>query len=209
MSAILGQLVVHHPFDVGSKQRDAWLHQIEDLKLLASAVPLSHFFLEFSIPRMGKRADAILLAGGIVFVLEYKVGASEYWGHAADQALDYALDLKNFHTGSHDRTIIPILIATDAPAVISGVEPWSDGVSRTLLANSETLGPLIKGVLIELGSDAADDPFAWAQSSYKPTPTIVEAARALYQGHDVHENFSKRSRRGEPVLYCFVYCQRD
>ena len=186
-TAILGQLVVHHPFDVGSKQRDAWLHQIEGLKLLASAVPLSHFFLEFSIPRMGKRADAILLAGGIVFVLEYKVGASEYWGHAAGQALDYALDLKNFHTGSHDRTIIPILIATDAPAVISGVEPWSDGVARTLLANSETLGPLIKAVLSELGSDAADDPFAWAQSSYKPTPTIVEAAQALYQGHDVHE----------------------
>ena len=92
LTTILGQLVVHHPFDVGSKQRDAWLHQIEGLKLLASAVPLSHFFLEFSIPRMGKRADAMLLGGGIVFVLEYKVGASEYWGHAADQALDYALD---------------------------------------------------------------------------------------------------------------------
>jgi len=85
-TAILGQLVVHHPFDVGSKQRDAWLHQIEALKLLASAVSRSHFFLEFSIPRMGKRSDAILLAGGMVFVMEYKVGASEYWGHAADQA---------------------------------------------------------------------------------------------------------------------------
>jgi hypothetical protein len=64
---------------------------------------------------MGKRADAIFLAGRIVFVLEYKVGASEYWRHAADQALDYALDLKNFHFGSHDRTIVPILIATNAP----------------------------------------------------------------------------------------------
>ena len=131
---------------------------------------------------MGKRADAILLAGGIVFIMEYKVGASEYWGHAADQALDYALDLKNFHTGSHDRTIVPILIATDAPAVVSGVEPWSDGVARPLLANSETLAPLIKAALSELGSAAADDPLAWARSSYKPTPTIVEAAQALYQG---------------------------
>ena len=181
-TAILGQLVVHHPFDVGSKQRDAWLHQIEGLKLLASAVSRSHFFLEFSIPRMGKRADAILLAGGIVFVMEYKVGAGEFWGHAVDQALDYALDLKNFHTGSHNRTIVPILVATDARAVVSGVEPWSDGVARPLLANSEN-----KAALCELGSDAADDPLAWARSSYKPTPTIVEAAQALYQGHDVHE----------------------
>lgn len=186
-TAILGQLVVHHPFDVGSKQRDAWMHQIEDLKLLASAVSGSHFFLEFSIPRMGKRADVILLAGGIVFVMEYKVGATEYWGHAADQALDYALDLKNFHAGSHDRRIVPVLIATDAPAVVSGVEPWSDGVVRPLLANSDTLAPLIKAALREFGSDAVDDPLAWARSSYKPTPTIVEAAQALYQGHDVHE----------------------
>jgi hypothetical protein len=197
-TAILGQLVVHHPFDVGSRQRDAWLYQIEDLKLLASSVSRGHFFLEFSIPRMGKRADAILLAGCIVFIIEYKVGASEYWGHAADQALDYALDLKNFHTGSHDRTIVPILIATDAPAVISGVEPWSDGVARPLLANSETLAPLIIAALSEVGSDAADDPLAWARSSYKPTPTIVEAAQALYQGHDVHE--ISRSEAGAESL---------
>ena len=101
--------------------------------------------------------------------------------------LDYALDLKNFHTGSHNRTIVPILIATDAPPVVSAVEPWSDGVARPLLANSETLAPLIKAALSELGSDAADDPLAWARTSYKPTPTIVEAAQTLYQGHDVHE----------------------
>jgi hypothetical protein len=186
-TAVLGQLVVQHPFDVGSKQRDAWLLQIEDLRRLAPAIPQSHFFLEFSIPRMGKRADAILLAGGIVFVLEYKVGASEYWGHAADQALDYALDLKNFHSGSHDCTIVPVLIATGAPAVASSVELWSDGVMRPLFANSENLPTLIKAVLSQLGSNAADDPLAWGRSSYKPTPTIIEAAQALYQGHDVHE----------------------
>jgi hypothetical protein len=197
-TAILGQLVLHHPFDVDSKQSDAWLHQIEHLKLLASAITRGHFFLEFSIPRMGKRADAILLAGGIVFVLEYKVGAGGYWGNAADQVLDYALDLKNFHAGSHDRTIVPILIATDAPAVISGVKPWSDDVARPLLANSETLAPLIKTALSELGSHALDDPLAWARSSYKPTPTIVEAAQALYQGHDVRE--ISRSEAGKENL---------
>jgi hypothetical protein len=197
-TAILGQLVARHPFAVDSKQRDAWMDQIENLKILASAIPQGHFFLEFSIPRMGKRADAILLAGKIVFVLEYKVGADEYLPNDADQALDYALDLKNFHAGSHSRTIVPILVATEAPALASDIKPWSDGVVRTALANRETLVPLIKAALRDLGSNAADDPIAWALSSYKPTPTIVEAARALYQGHDVYE--ISRSEAGKENL---------
>ena len=62
-STVLGQLVARHPFDVGLKQRDAWMGQIENLKLLAAAIPQVHLFLEFSIPRMGKRADAVLIAG--------------------------------------------------------------------------------------------------------------------------------------------------
>ena len=122
-----------------------------------------------------------------MFVLEYKVGAEEYWGHAADQALDYALDLKNFHAGSHDRTIVPILVATNAPGRASAVERWSDGVMRPLLANSETLAPLVQSVLDTFGASSADDALVWARSTYKPTPTIVEAAQALYQGHDVQE----------------------
>jgi hypothetical protein len=119
-TTILGHLVARHPFDVDRRQRDAWLVEIEDLKALAVAISHGHLFLEFTIPRMGKRADAILLAGGIVFVLEYKIGATEYLGQAADQALDYALDLKNFHTGSHARSIVPVLVATDAPT-----ETWA------------------------------------------------------------------------------------
>ncbi|MHC5143354.1 MAG: DUF2075 domain-containing protein, partial [Planctomycetota bacterium] len=31
------------------------------------------------------------------------------------------------------------------------------------------------------------DPDAWQQSIYKPTPTIIEAAQALYKGHSVQE----------------------
>jgi hypothetical protein len=87
-TTILGHLVARHPFDVDRKQRDAWLVEIEDLKALAIAIPHSHLFLEFAIPRMGKRADAILLARGVVFVLEYKIGPTEFMAHAADQVLD-------------------------------------------------------------------------------------------------------------------------
>ena len=114
-SAILGELVAHHRFDVDLRQRDAWKSQIADLKELVRTLPDSYLFLEFAIPGMGKRADVIVVAEGVVFVLEYNVGAGDYARHAVDQVLDYALDLKNFHEGSHDRTIVPVLVATGAP----------------------------------------------------------------------------------------------
>ena len=185
-SAILGALVSHHHFEVDLKQRDAWIKQIEHLKELAAAIPDGHFFLEFAIPRMGKRADVVVVARGIVFVLEYKVGAREHARSAIDQVLDYALDLKNFHEGSRDRPIVPILVATEAPPEPLELETWLDKVVRPILANSETTRPYMQSIM--KGSGSCDlDPVAWAASPYKPTPTIVEAAQALYQGHDVRD----------------------
>jgi hypothetical protein len=61
---------------------------------------------------MGKRTDTILLYQGIVFVLEFKVGADTFDRASTEQVIDYALDLKNFHNESHARCIVPILIAT-------------------------------------------------------------------------------------------------
>ena len=184
--AILGDLVSHHRFEVDLNQRDAWMAEIEDLKALALAIPDIHLFFEFAIPRMGKRADVILVARGVVFVLEYKVGAKEYFRYAIDQALDYALDLKNFHAGSHDRTIVPVLVATKAAQAPLNITTWSDKVASPILANRETLLPCMRSLLHQLGS-ADCDPLVWAASAYKPTPTIVQAAQALYQGHDVRD----------------------
>ena len=80
-----------------------------------AAVPDAWLAFEFAIPRMGKRADAIVILSGIVFVLEFKVSAETFTGAAIEQVTDYALDLKNFHSASHSRIIIPVVIATDAP----------------------------------------------------------------------------------------------
>ena len=100
-SAILGELVARHTFDVDLNQRGAWQTEITHLQQVVGSLPGAHVFLEFAIPRMGKRADAVLVASDLIFVIEYKVGAKEYQRHAIDQVLDYALDLKNFHAGSH------------------------------------------------------------------------------------------------------------
>ena len=185
-AAVLGELVAHHTFTVDQNQRNAWQVEISHLQEVANDLSDSFFFLEFAIPRMGKRADAVIITGGIVFVIEYKVGADDYRKHAMDQVLDYALDLKNFHEGSHSRTLVPILVATKASAQELEVNVWSDGVMRPIPTNRETLLPTIRELLASLKSIPIDAE-AWAASSYKPTPTIVEAAQALYRGHDVQE----------------------
>jgi hypothetical protein len=185
-AAILGDFVKHHTFAVDQRQSNAWQVEILHLQEVAKALCDSFIFLEFAIPRMGKRADAVIISSGLVFVIEYKVGADDYHKEAVDQVLDYALDLKNFHEGSHSRTIVPILVATNAPPRELNLQAWADGVIRPIFANRETPLPAIQTLCANLKSQPINAE-TWAASSYKPTPTIIEAAQALYRGHDVRE----------------------
>jgi hypothetical protein len=71
---LLGLLAEKLPFAIEPTQRAAWQYQIEHLRALAAELPTAHFFMEFLIPRMGRRADLIVILGGVIFVVEYKVG---------------------------------------------------------------------------------------------------------------------------------------
>src|SRR4051812_28623957 len=110
-SLILGELAKKPEFSLEEKKRDSWNTQVVLLKEWLENVDGDIIF-EYSIPRMGKRIDCVLISAGIVFAVEFKVGARSYESHAIDQVMDYALDLKNFHAQSHNKTIIPILICT-------------------------------------------------------------------------------------------------
>ncbi|MHC4857852.1 MAG: DNA/RNA helicase domain-containing protein, partial [Planctomycetota bacterium] len=137
------------------------------------------------------QACNILLIDGIIFVLEFKVGEESYPLYALDQALDYALDLKNFHEQSHTKKIIPILISTHAiehinVLHINVLQPFEDSVFEPLRANKKNLMRILKWASAE-HKDGQMDADAWQQSIYKPTPTIIEAAQALYKGHSVQE----------------------
>jgi hypothetical protein len=184
--AILGELVASHTFDTDVLQRGAWQHQIKALKKILPLLPSSDVLFEFAIPRMGKRADVVLLTGGIVFLLEYKAGEASYPRHAIDQALDYATDLKNFHEGSHHRKIVPVLVSTKAERVSISDEWFDDDVSQVQCANDDSLPEVINYFVSNHGS-ADLDHASWIASTYKPTPTICEAAQALYSGHDVSD----------------------
>jgi hypothetical protein len=185
--AVFGRLAANCPFDVVQAQSGAWGVQIAQLQALGAELPSAHIFLEFAIPRMGRRADAVIVAGGLVFVLEYKVGAADFARHALLQVQGYALDLAHFHETSRGLPIIPVLVATQAPARGAGLGLWAgQGVHPPLCAAPADLGLLI-GQHVAASSAAPIDALVWAQGDYRPTPTIIEAAQALFRGHAVAE----------------------
>jgi hypothetical protein len=181
---ILGKLSLASDRDVTDLQRRAWVRQIDHLRASLSG-HAGHIAFEFVVPRVGKRADVVLVIGSVVYVLEYKAGASSFDKAARDQVFDYALDLKNFHAGSHQVPVVPILIATEADSKM-GTPSWHEDLvaDPVLLGHSglpEALG------LYQRPDQPVIDAAAWFESAYSPTPTIVEAAKALFGGHQVSD----------------------
>ena len=184
---ILGKLAVNNDFALIQTQRDAWVAQIGILSDTLVSYTGSIYF-EYSIPRMGRRIDVVLLIGPVIFVIEFKVGEGEFTSFAMDQVCDYALDLKNFHDTSHAQHIAPILVATNAKDVIPiiAVTPQNDKLLFPIKSNVAQLGKVIEDVLsfVDGGDINISD---WENGRYCPTPTIIEAAMALYNNHSVSE----------------------
>ncbi len=185
-SSIVGKIVLNFPHELQGTQRDAWQGQIEHLHEALRDYSDGHVAFEFQIPRIGRRADVILLLRGIVFVLEYKVGQKAYDRASVDQVTDYALDLKNFHSASETLPIVPILVATGATIRPFVFEKSSDGVFRTNLANIESLPEALR-LALDMVEAPRLHPETWLAASYRPTPTIVEAATILYETHSVED----------------------
>lgn len=183
---VLGTLTAAHPHDLDIDQRRAWEEEIAILKEALRGVEGTIYF-EFDVPRLGSRIDAVLISGPAIFPIEFKCGEGEY--HKADhnQAWDYALDLKNFHLASHHAPLLPVLVAT--AALLSDDEwqsPHSDGVRPPRRCRGADLGrALTEGLTLVDGPPL--DGAAWGTAPYHPTPTIIEAARALYSRHTVED----------------------
>lgn len=206
--SILGNLAMNSTFAVDTTQLTAWEQQIAILKVALVGIEGS-IFLEFVVPRIGSRVDAVLVSGPAIFVIEFKVGATKYNRADVNQAWDYALDLKNFHQASHGAQIFPMLVATEAPkSDTDWPEPFADGVYPPVCSNSFGIAELLKrGLSSARGLDI--DATQWGASSYQPTPTIIEAAQALYSEHSVEaiarsdsgaRNLRETSKRIEQVI---------
>lgn len=186
---VLGALARGESLSLEASQRDAWLAEIAILqRTLAPYRSRGKVYFEYAVPRLGKRIDVLLLIDNVLFVIEFKIGESEFTASATEQVWDYALDLKNFHETSHDKPIAPILIAThaetDAPAY-SG-RSHGDGVLLPIHATPDILSAVLDGVLKSCDGHRIN-PETWENGRYQPTPTIIEAAIALYGGHSVDD----------------------
>jgi len=184
---ILGKLASNYEFSLEQNQRDAWLEEI--IILHKVLFPFNgYIYFEYSIPRMGQRVDVIVLIGPVIFVLEFKISEKEFPLYAVDQVWDYALDLKNFHESSHNHYIAPILIATKAQSVnyFVATTPQEDKLLSPIKSSTVSLTEVIQKVLsFAEGEDI--DHSQWESGRYRPTPTIIEAAMALYNRHSVDD----------------------
>lgn len=183
---VVNNLIVNSEFPVLPTQRDAWVGSIN--VLCASLIGLEgSIFLEFNIPRMGRRIDAVVIIGPVCLVVEFKIGEAEFNRQDVEQAWDYALDLKNFHEASHTISIVPVLVASEANISLpTSLIADHDEVYKPIYVGSDGLRSVIDLAQQAIaGSDI--DQKRWPTASYRPTPTIIESARALYAQHSVQD----------------------
>ena len=189
-NTIFGALCEAYHGDALTTTRDAWLGEIDILQRALKPWMYSggYIVFEYDIPRLGKRVDVILLLKGIVFCLEFKVGESKIIESDVDQVLDYALDLKNFHKFSQDKVIVPILIATKYSKRSTNIQKsvYDDRVVNPLVTGENGIEEIITEILT-VYPDESDIDVNWTISPYSPTPTIIEAARTLYESHSVED----------------------
>ena len=188
---IAGYLAYAYTQDINNDTTNSWRVEIETLqKSLVSYAGRGSIYFEYNIPRMGRRVDAILLIDELVFVLEFKTLDQKFSRESSNQVWDYALDLKNFQQGSLNKTIIPILVVPNEKnsCCVLDLKPFEDNVYEPLWVNSERLQEAIELCIPNESPEwSKNNDDRWARSGYEPTPTIIEAAVALYKEHTVEE----------------------
>jgi hypothetical protein len=209
---VFGKITSQSQFNDLLTQKAAWLAEIAALRdqLQSWASCDGAVYFEYSIPRLGGRVDVVILLRHVLFVIEFKAGAHEFSRGALDQVWDYALDLKNFHESSHYVPVVPILVATEVHHIPTTDDFHADGdhVASPVCAGIDGISKAI-GLGLAYFDGNRIDPTYWESGRYRPTPTIVEAARALYAGHAVEEvsrsdagaeNLSVTSRRVSEII---------
>lgn len=183
---VLGQLLINDEFETTDLQKNAWRREIEILQSQLYDFPDGEIAFEYTIPRIDHRIDVVCIIRGIIFLLEFKVGDKVYKKATDDQVVDYALDLKYFHEASQNRYIVPISVSTEAPNAENRIFFMEDQIAEVLHSNKKTISSTITTIL-GTASDASLSMTAWGNSRYAPTPTIIEAAQALYRNHSVDD----------------------
>lgn len=184
VESILGQLLINDEFETTDLQKNSWKEEIKILQKQLFPLSCGEITFEFTIPRIGHRVDVVIIANGIIFLLEFKTGDNEYRKSTKDQVMDYALDLKYFHEASNNKYIIPIIIPTEAEYLPLQLNVMDDKIAEVVCCNKSNIGQAIS-VIINTLPACEMTMEEWINSRYAPTPTIIEAAQALYRNHSV------------------------
>lgn len=193
IDSVFGALCDNYHGDALTTTRESWKSEIGIMRDVVSELndQDGQIIFEYDIPRLGKRIDLVLLYRGIVFCIEFKVGESRILEGDIDQVLDYALDLKIFHKFSQDKVIVPILVATNFPNSSTDIRMsvYDDRVVNPLVTGKNGILDLITKVIYRFPNESPVNN-NWVISPYAPTPTIIEAAKTLYESHSV-ENITR------------------
>jgi hypothetical protein len=196
-STIIGELTQANGaarFPLSPDAIDAWVEQlpplISSIRKLIEQFPDAkdwQILLEYPIPMVGKRVDAIVLAHDLIIVIETKTGTSRT--SATRQVEDYALNLACFHEGSAGRVIVPLVVTAGLAAVKTEPTVFDHLIERCHVCTFGDCAETLRAICDQYSErrQPAIDPIAWNQSRFRPVPPIIDAAVALYSDMNVFE----------------------
>lgn len=196
-SAVVGQLALANAqarFPLSPESIEAWRAQLppmlEAARYLiakASSACSWEMLLEYPIPRVGKRIDAVLLADNVIIVIETKTGNAP--NSASRQVEDYALNLACFHESSKNGTIVP-LVVSDAKTwkKVSPTE-FDTLIKPCHFTSTSELGNTLERIHTLFGHSSSKQINGkdWDAGRFSPIPPIIDAAVALYSDMNVFE----------------------
>jgi hypothetical protein len=193
-SEIIGQLTIKNGksrFPLAYEQIDAWKWQLPILQDGLRAIILSRpasskwsVLLEYPIPLLGYRIDCVLLCGTVVLVIEFKTGEDNSGG--IRQVEDYALNLSNFHEGSHQLCLVPVVIRGHSEGKTISVRVAGSKIASVAVISGKSFPELLESICDAYVETAFElDAAAWDAARFKPVPPIIEAAVRLYEGKDI------------------------
>lgn len=170
--------------DVSRSQEEAWRDSIPRLQHeVAEVLEQDRYaagysaILEYELPLEHRRPDVVLLINGAVLVLELKRKDVPSLADI-DQASGYARDLRGYHRECESRPVHPFLVLTEAEGELGE------------LGGVRIVGPnVLDRAAEELTGQGVDDRIPverfLAEDAYRPLPTLVEAARELFEHGDL------------------------
>jgi hypothetical protein len=170
--------------DASAEQIRAWDQSIPSLQTevreVVGAEPEAERYtaiLEYELPLEVRRPDVILLVRGAIVVLELK-GRLSATQADIDQAAAYARDLRCYHRHCADREVHAVLVPTAA----RGYLEVRSGVHVT---GPDALDSLVRRLQPAWPSDVTNADSFLSSDAYCPLPTLVRAARELFEHGDL------------------------